>query len=98
MIQLTKPALFLRNLKHLPNDVFDTLQHHSEPLKKVERIQRCYRSKDMLADLAVAYFNSEEDAYLAMKDLKSTSVEGQKLSVSFRYYLRFLQYAYVLYL
>eukprot|EP01041_Mallomonas_annulata_P002521 gene2521-4903_t len=81
---LPRPALFLRNVKTLSPDVFNGLKNPDGPLHKAERVERCYRGKDVPADLAVCYFSSEIDAMCAMNELRTTVVDGVRLSVSYK--------------
>jgi hypothetical protein len=55
-----------------------------------ERLRINNKSKDVLSDLAVAFFESEEAAFSALMSLKTTTIDGEKISASYRFTLFFL--------
>lgn len=85
MLHYRKPTLFLRNVAcmsqpELENDVMNGLPF--------ERIQMMRKSKDVNANLAVVYFNSEADAVNALHQMKSKpkyNNEGDKVEVSMKF-------------
>ena len=61
-----------------------SLREPDGPLHSAESLHRGFRSKDLPADLAVAFFPSEEAAFTAMAALRSATVGGVKLAVSYK--------------
>lgn len=78
---LHKPALFLRNLTSVSEDALRTL---FADIPGVERVQWSHKSKDIMGDLAVVYFISEETAFSALRRIKGMTLDGAKLTVNFR--------------
>lgn len=79
-IQLKKPTLFIRNVKKIgPKNVQKVMSDMG-----AERLQINYTTKDVVSDLAVAFFPSEESAFSALAKLRSMKVEGNRLPASFR--------------
>jgi small subunit ribosomal protein S5 len=78
---LKKPALFLRKIRSVGDKAIMSLLEGSSGLLKVQ-MQR--RSADVQADMAVAYFSSEESAFQTLAKIKNISIEGKNLSVVYR--------------
>jgi hypothetical protein len=53
-----------------------------------ERLRINDRTKDQVADLAVAFYPTEEAAFQALHKLKNLRIEGTKILASFRYLAR----------
>ena len=49
-----------------------------------DRLRINDRTKDIVSDLAVAFFPTEEAAFLALHQLKNMTIEDVKIAVSFR--------------
>lgn len=49
-----------------------------------DRLRINNRTKDTIADLAVAFFPSEEAAFQALHQLRNIRIEGVKISATFR--------------
>lgn len=73
--QLLKPALFLRNVSTVNEDLLRTLCVEEN---KAERVQVTWKSRDISGDFAVAYFKSEEDAREAARWIKSCGQDPKK--------------------
>lgn len=97
VINVKKPSLFLRNLERIElpdnndpheSDFIEELELEKFVLKPynagIERIQWVRASRDMVPNMAVVYFKSEEAAFAAMKDLHARSWDGVKLSVTYK--------------
>jgi small subunit ribosomal protein S5 len=75
-----KPALFIRNV----------VKVGEEKIKKVlsnlscERLRINFHAKDTLSNLGVAFFATEEAAFLALSKLKTTLIDGEKINASYR--------------
>ena len=80
-LNLRKPALFVRKLKEVSESSFKQLFANDT---QVERIEWERASSDLMNDLAVVYFSSEQAAFKTLLRLKGISLDGQKLSVVFR--------------
>lgn len=48
------------------------------------KVQMQRRSADVQADMAVAYFSSEESAFQTLSKIKNISIEGKNISVAYR--------------
>lgn len=81
IVMLRKPALFVRKLKEVSEASFKQLFANDTD---VERIEWERASADLMNDLAVVYFSSEQAAFKSLQKLKGLSLDGQKLSVVFR--------------
>ena len=78
--QLKRPAIFIRNTKNSSETQIKTLLNSLGAI----RIQINFKTKDMKSDLVVAYFNSEEQAFQALKKLKTTSLDGSKITATYK--------------
>lgn len=74
------PALFLRNISKIGKTNIEGLMSEYD----YERIQFTYKSKDVLGDLAVVYFKTQDDALSCLKAIKNKRIEGKRLSSSYR--------------
>lgn len=79
---LLKPAVFLRNISHLEDQTLDTLlkAHRAQ----IERVQVLCPSEAKLANMAVAYFNSEESALECVAKLHGSIVDGRRVTANYR--------------
>lgn len=78
---LKKPALFIRKIRHAGDA---TISRLLEGRPGLVRLQWQRRSQDVEPDIVVAYFSSEEAAFETLSKLRDVSVEGKKLSVTYR--------------
>lgn len=78
--EVLRPALFVNNIKHLQEKEIKRLLDNVG----ATRVQFNKRSKDVLKDLVVGYFDCEKTAFEALSKLKNATVEGVKIGVSFR--------------
>ena len=77
---LKKPSLFIRNVRNIgEKQLQKLLEGHN-----VERLQLNMRSDDVVADLAVAYFASEDAAFESLAKLKNVRIDGKKIPVYYR--------------
>lgn len=72
--------MFIRNISHLTEEQLRPLVEKFNP----RRVNFSYRSDSVLNNTMVLYFETEHDAYHAFKSLKNTSLDNQKLSVTFK--------------
>lgn len=77
---IAKPSVFIRNIGHLETvDVENLMQSHGH-----DRLEIIKKSKDGALDMAVAYFPNMEVAFKCYTALKSTNINGKKLSASYK--------------
>ena len=81
LVELKKPAVFLRNIAHITEEQLAVLLKEF----KVERQQLLRASKDVCADMAVLYFPSEAEALRCAAALKGLSFAGKKIGVAYRF-------------
>lgn len=77
---ISKPALYIRNIKHLTED---TLQKLFSAYKS-ERIQSIRTSEEGFLEMAVIYFPSEADAMKAMISTKDVAIDGKTFVAAYR--------------
>ena len=78
--QIKKPSLFIRNVRKIGHSKLVAVMSQMG----CDRLRINNRTKDVVSDLAVAFFPTEESAFLAIHQLKNISVEDVKIQVSFR--------------
>ena len=81
-IALKKPSLFFRKIPDScdPQDLKNLVAENG-----ASYFHRSMKSRDLLGDVAVAYFPTEEAALNAMKNMKNVMLDGKKkMSISFR--------------
>lgn len=78
--QIKKPALFVRNVRKIGSAKVLAVMNQMN----CDRVRINDKSKDVQSDLAVAFFPTEESAFQALHKLKTLSIEGVKIAVSFR--------------
>lgn len=81
--RIKKPSLFIRNVRQIGGAKLVALMSQMG----CDRLRINDRTKDQLADLAVAFYNTEEAAFQALHKLKNIRIEGVKILASFRYVL-----------
>jgi hypothetical protein len=77
---LKYPALFIRKIRHCDDETVTNLMKSYRP--KYVRFVR--RTSDVNADLAIAYFDSEEMALTTCKTLQGAKLNGKRISVRYR--------------
>jgi small subunit ribosomal protein S5 len=78
--EIRKPTLFIRNVVKVGEEKIQKVLSNLS----CERLRINYKSKDSLSDLGVAFFATEEAAFLALSKLKSTLIDGEKIAASYR--------------
>lgn len=78
--ELKMPALLVRSNKGYLDD--DAIKQKLQGMTGLKRIQLQRRAPDLQADVAVAYFNSEEDCIEAHKKMKGAVVNDRKVHSS----------------
>jgi hypothetical protein len=79
--RMKKPVLFLHNVLGISEEKLRKLCQEDN---SAERVQMTWKSKDITGDLAVAYFNSDLEAYQAMKWIKSNKVNDKQIKTSYQ--------------
>lgn len=78
--QVKKPALFIRNVLKIGPPKLEAVMSQMG----CDRLRINNRTKDTVADLAVAFFPTEEAAFQALHQLRNIRVEGVKICASYR--------------
>jgi small subunit ribosomal protein S5 len=78
---IKKPAIFIRQIAQTTSGTVTKLLTE---LGAVRVQEMNYRSEQVPGDLAIAYFNSEEAALLAMKKLKVVTLDGKKVHTTYK--------------
>lgn len=86
--RIKKPCLFIRRITD-PELVRSLLESRSvskgsDPLPRPRRIHFRSSSKDVSAEEAIVYYDSEDAAFTALSHLRGVSAGGKKLAVSYR--------------
>ena len=81
--QIKKPSLFIRNVRKIGHSKLVALMSQMG----CDRLRINNRTRDVVSDLAIAFFPTEEAAFQALHKLKNITVEDVKIQVSFRWAL-----------
>lgn len=78
--QIKKPSLFIRNVRKIGHSKLVAVMSQMG----CDRLRINNRTRDVVSDLAIAFFPTEEAAFQALHKLKTITVEDVKIQVSFR--------------
>lgn len=76
-----RPTLILRNVSKVDED---TLRTFCVEDLNAERVQRTWRTGEMLGDMAFVYFTTESDAYAAIQKIKQANLGSHKIKASYK--------------
>lgn len=80
-IRTKVPALFMHNVHNLPEETVEALVAAEPGFKRLAFVRD---TQDGWVQRAVAYFESDAEALTALKKLRDLTVDGERVSVSFK--------------